>query len=225
MKKYYAESIKVDLINWICDGNLGFDKTDGAIANEPLYGPKMRRVDLLLISASGLHALEIKREKDSLSRLSEQISEYTQTFDKTSVVLTKNHLRSAKSILPRNVGIILFEDNNFTEIRPANCIKRLNKKYLATLLPKSVLLQLVGTQYKKNDTFQVREIVVQKVSLLKLKKIVIQELQRKYRRLFQYYLLDTQNGSTIDDTCMLTLKMPMGFHLGSSSCNVSSYEY
>lgn len=222
---YYAEIIKVDIINWICNGNLGFDMTEGAIANEPLYGPRMRRVDLLLISASGLHALEIKSEKDSLSRLSEQVSEYTQTFDKTSVVLTRSHLQSAKSILPRNVGIILIEDNNITEIRPANYIKRINKKYLATLLPKSVLLQLLGTQYKKYDTFQIREIVAQKVPLLKLKALVIQELQRKYRHLFQYYLLDTQHGSTIDDTCMLTLKMPMGLHFGSSSCNVSSCEY
>lgn len=222
---YYAETIKVDIINWICNGNLGFDMTEGAIANEPLYGPRMRRVDLLLISASGLHALEIKSEKDSLSRLSEQVSEYTQTFDKTSVVLTKNHLQSAKSILPRNVGIILIEDNNIIEMRPANYIKRLNKKYLATLLPKSVLLQLLGAQYKKYDTFQIREIVAQRVPLLKLKTLVIKELKRKYRHLFQYYLWDTQNGSTIDDTCMLTLKMPMGFHFGSSSCNVSSCEY
>ena len=226
MKKYYAENIKVDIINWICQGNLGFDKNEGAIANEPLYGPKMRRVDLLLVSSSGLHALEIKSENDSLSKLSEQISEYTQTFDKTSVILTKKHLQSAKSILPKNVGIILVEDNNIIEIRPANCIKRLNKKFLSTLLPKSVLLQLVGNQYKKYDTFQIREIVAQKVSLLRLKTVVIQQLQKKYTRFFQCYLREAQNGNSIDNLCMLTLKMPMGFRFWhSSSYNVSLYEY
>ena len=226
MKKYYAEHIKVDIINWICKGHLGFDKNEDAIANEPLYGPKMRRVDLLLISSLGLHALEIKSEKDSLSKLSEQISEYTQTFDKTSVVLTKNHLQSAKSILPKNVGIILVEDNSFIEIRPANCVKRLNKKYLATLLPKPVLLQLVGNKYKKYDTFQIREIVAPKVSLLQLKTIVIQRLQKKYTRFFQCYLQEAKNGNSIDNLCMLTLKLPMGFRFWhSSSYNVSLYEY
>ena len=53
---------------------------------------------------------EIKSERDSLSRLEQQLSSYRNVFAKVNVITGENHLDSVKKMAPDDVGILLLSD-------------------------------------------------------------------------------------------------------------------
>lgn len=53
---------------------------------------------------------EIKSERDSLSRLEQQISSYRKVFAKVNVITGQNHLDAVLSTAPRDVGVMLLSD-------------------------------------------------------------------------------------------------------------------
>jgi len=63
-----AEHLKSYLIQWLLDGNLGFDKKTNAIGTEVLFSVNKRKADLVIVG-SELHAFEIKGDRDTLKKL------------------------------------------------------------------------------------------------------------------------------------------------------------
>lgn len=53
---------------------------------------------------------EIKSERDSLSRLEQQISSYRKVFAKVNVITGENHLDAVLSSVPDDVGVMLLSD-------------------------------------------------------------------------------------------------------------------
>jgi hypothetical protein len=53
---------------------------------------------------------EIKSERDSLARLSKQISSYQKVFAKVNIVTGENHLDEVLELVPQNVGVLLLTD-------------------------------------------------------------------------------------------------------------------
>lgn len=53
---------------------------------------------------------EIKSERDSLSRLEQQLCTYRDVFAKVNVITGENHLDSVKKMAPDDVGILLLSD-------------------------------------------------------------------------------------------------------------------
>ena len=53
---------------------------------------------------------EIKSERDSLSRLEQQISSYRKVFAKVNVITGENHLDTVLSTVPDDVGVMLLSD-------------------------------------------------------------------------------------------------------------------
>lgn len=53
---------------------------------------------------------EIKSERDSLTRLEQQISSYRKVFAKVNVITGENHLNSVLTTVPQDVGVLLLTD-------------------------------------------------------------------------------------------------------------------
>lgn len=53
---------------------------------------------------------EIKSERDSLSRLEQQISSYRRVFAKVNVITGENHLKDVLALIPADVGVMLLSD-------------------------------------------------------------------------------------------------------------------
>jgi len=53
---------------------------------------------------------EIKSERDSLARLSKQISSYQKVFAKVNIITGENHLVAVLASVPQNVGVLLLTD-------------------------------------------------------------------------------------------------------------------
>ncbi|MEL7797962.1 sce7726 family protein [Idiomarina loihiensis] len=78
---------------------------DDTVLSEFTVDGYSRRADLVLIKKSGLVAIEIKSESDSLSRLKGQTEKYLDFFDKVIVVTVGKHLKNAAKQLPLNVAL------------------------------------------------------------------------------------------------------------------------
>lgn len=53
---------------------------------------------------------EIKSERDSLTRLSKQISSYRKVFAKVNIITGENHLDAVLASVPENIGVLLLTD-------------------------------------------------------------------------------------------------------------------
>ncbi|WP_435634969.1 sce7726 family protein [Pseudomonas solani] len=64
------------------------------------------RADIAVLNGT-IHGYEIKSSKDTLSRLPEQIGEYSRCFEKVSVIAAPNHIEKLLDILPEWCGLIV----------------------------------------------------------------------------------------------------------------------
>lgn len=64
------------------------------------------RADIAVLNGL-IHGYEIKSSKDTLSRLPEQLAEYSRCFEKVSIITAPNHLDKLLVMLPDWCGVIL----------------------------------------------------------------------------------------------------------------------
>ena len=198
-----AEKIKVRIIEWLLDGHLGFDITRDSIGLEVLFSRNKRRADMLIVS-NEFHALEIKGDLDDLSKLPDQLNDYSNTFDKTSMVITRKHLKNIRQLLPRYTGIILFEKNSLRTIRKAALRKRLDKGSLLMFMGKVQLGKLLNIKYvAKYSTDELRFMASEKLSLHLIRCEAYGFLQRKHKKRFDLFLRDKGSSVLIDDLSSL----------------------
>ena len=77
------------------------------------------KADVVILNGTGT-VYEIKSERDSLSRLEEQLSAYSSVFAKVNVILGENHLKAAMAVIPDYVGIMVLSDRyQITTLREA----------------------------------------------------------------------------------------------------------
>lgn len=77
------------------------------------------KADVVILNGTGT-VYEIKSERDSLSRLSKQISAYRNVFAKVYVIAGENHVQAVSESVPEDVGIkVLSSGYNISEIRDA----------------------------------------------------------------------------------------------------------
>lgn len=193
-----AEHIKTAIIKRLIEGALGFNKKTNSVGVEVQFSRNKRRADLL-ITGREFHALEIKGDADNLRKLRTQLSDYQKVFDRVSVVVTEKHLTTARMITPKDVGIILFKNDQLHIIRQATLRKRLDKKELLMFLSKSEiteLFQLTGT--KEYSTDELREAAAEMFTIKEVRKLTYSKIQVQYDKLFKMLLTDT-NGNIIED--------------------------
>jgi len=69
-------------------------------------GHGIARIDMAVINGI-MHGYEIKSDRDTLKRLSDQMNEYNAVFDKVTLVVGKSHLYNAINIIPDWWGIMI----------------------------------------------------------------------------------------------------------------------
>ena len=76
------------------------------------------KADTVLFNGTAT-AYEIKSERDTLSRLEDQVSDYYKVFPYVNVIAGENHIQALESLFPKNIGILaLSRRYSITTIRP-----------------------------------------------------------------------------------------------------------
>ena len=112
----------------------------------------MARIDIAVINGI-MHGYEIKSDRDTLKRLSEQMNEYNAVFDKITLVVGRRHLYNAINIIPDWWGIMIAKiDANknvtFHTIRKADDNPEQIGVSIARLLWRVEALQILEDQNK-----------------------------------------------------------------------------
>ncbi|MCD1159200.1 sce7726 family protein [Peribacillus frigoritolerans] len=125
-----------------------FDDKDTKIINEMGVLHGQSRVDVAVINGI-LHGYEIKSESDTLLRLPRQIEDYSQVFDRMTIVVQRNYLEAVRGIIPIWWGIMLVtrsrngEVLNIKEIRKGKLNKSVNAYSLSHLLWRNEALNIL----------------------------------------------------------------------------------
>jgi len=112
------------------------------------------RIDVAVINGV-MHGYEIKSDRDTLERLSEQMNEYSAVFDKITLVVGRRHLYNAINIVPDWWGIMVAKiDVNheifFQIIREAEDNQNQIGISIARLLWREEALQILEERNKAN---------------------------------------------------------------------------
>lgn len=131
---------------------------------------------------------EIKTEKDNLSRLTSQVKNYSQVFDKAFIIVAEKHVQEAKKIIPNWWGIYLIESANetysFYNTRKAKINPSQDSFSIAQLLWKAEALEVANTFFKCNlknnmNRQEIYEIISSKCRPKRLSKIVMAYLKKR----------------------------------------------
>ncbi len=127
------------------------------------------RIDIAVINGV-MHGYEIKSDRDTLSRLPEQMNEFNDVFDKLTLVVGKRHLYNAINIVPDWWGVIVAKiDANheifFQTIREAETNQDQIGVSIARLLWKEEALQILEERSKaKGVRSKPREFIYQRLA-------------------------------------------------------------
>lgn len=105
------------------------------------------RIDIAVINGE-LHGFELKSERDTLIRLSNQETLYSQVFDRMTLVTAQRHLEKAVDQIPDWWGVTTVsmksdETSQLSNVRPAKLNLSVEPIQLARLLWKSEALEIL----------------------------------------------------------------------------------
>jgi len=116
------------------------------------------RADIAVLNSRFI-GYEIKSNKDSLTRLSEQIKAYNSIFDKVYIVIGHRHEKAILKILPNWWGIIVIEENESNDaeikiIRDALINNNVDPLSIAKLLWKNEVLEILKQNNIQKNIFR-----------------------------------------------------------------------
>lgn len=162
-----------------------FNDQETKIVNEMGVLHGQSRVDVAVINGI-LHGYEIKSESDTLNRLPSQIQDYSQVFDRMTIVVQRNYLDQVRSIIPKWWGIILVTryagDIKLREVRKGRINNSVNPYSLSHLLWRNEALEILkekGLQkgYLSKPRHDLYKKICSSITLEEIKLIVNQRLK------------------------------------------------
>ena len=151
------DDIRFPLVDWLKDIHRGEPET-AYLEELKMFRPSAR-ADLAVVNGEFI-GYEIKSDLDRLERLEHQIPAYTSIFEKVNLVTTKKHLSSARAIIPKWWGIIIYESNEFQIKRQA---KKNRELIFSSLLFSLTVLELQAicnkASFSYNKSWQKRKLV------------------------------------------------------------------
>lgn len=196
MCKYRAEQIKAIVIDWLLEKH-----TDIIIGNEVMYGSKRKVVDLLAIIDGKTTAIEIKSATDKLSRLQEQVEEYSKIFDRIIVVAAPSHIVNISNIINKGIGLYSC-DRSIKKVYPPlinNSQDKLEMLYSIS----SSFLKKHFPQYKNLKENEIR-LLLSKKKKADIHQILISFYQCRLSDRFLLFLKDRGQNTLIDDIPLLS---------------------
>lgn len=193
-----ATYIKALIIDYLLDQNPRI-----IIGNEVMYGAERRMVDLIVLNDSNITAIEIKAQKDSFKRMTDQIREYKKIFSYVYIYITENHLQRATQSLSDDIGIYIITNNNEIKlIRRATKQVKLDKSAMLSSINSSYLYKL-SPEKKDLNADEIR-IFYQKKSMKFLQRVLYDFFESKLKDQFNTFLSEKGNITHIEDIFLLS---------------------
>lgn len=142
------------------------------------------RIDVAVID-SNLIGYEIKSEKDSFVRFSNQIHAYNRVFDQINLVCAASHARFAEEVVPSWWGVIIAERAKnggvrLITLREAHANPRQESFSLASLLCKDEALAILSSKAheipKQASSHSLREHITRALPIEQIKNVVTESL-------------------------------------------------
>lgn len=132
------------------------------------------KLDLAVFNGTST-AYEIKSEIDTAKRLFMQLNDYVKAFEYVYLVSYSDFYQKVKQDLPKNIGVLLLENNSFHEERkPISNLKKLEYSYLFNLLRLSEFKNIIYEKF--NFVPEVPNTLIYKECFNLFKKINMKEL-------------------------------------------------
>jgi len=131
--------LKLQLLNFL-------GQTNGSMVSEFTHNNLKTRADMVVFGEGEVHVYELKSKNDKLSRLRNQIKDYSRYADFITIVINKKHWEQAKKMISMDIGVILEKNGVLERKRPAKKIESINRSFL--------LWKDEVVQFRKSDNFQ-----------------------------------------------------------------------
>ncbi len=183
-KMLLEKELKAIVLNHLYLKGKVTDKT--TIINELSIDSFSRRADLVILEKNKMCVFEIKSDADSLYRLSGQLENYLNYFDKVIIATTKKHTSNILKSIPEQVELWEINNNKILIKKKGRMASITNKFNYLNLLKKNELLDLSrhhNENEKKIGKRSLKENLKQKLDktpLLSIKRHTIQSLERRF---------------------------------------------
>ena len=166
-----------------------------------------RRADLALLLSESLTAYEIKGSRDTVSRLNYQIESYKKFFDFCFVVCESSNLAEIRKVLPKDVGILLANNDGITHVRQSKQFKRHDKLILSSVLSVQKL-KILAKGCNLRSKHELCEYASKNNSMDHLRKLSRDDFYERYGVASKLMKQETTLNLTSDDIYTITKKAP-----------------
>lgn len=177
------------------------------LINELHFRDGKRRADLVEVNGC-LNVYEIKSDLDNLDRLADQLADYKNSFDTITVVATFKHIHALKTLCPRHIGLLLFDDGGLRRLRKPMRYKKFDGFSLAALLTQQEVNNLVKSlQIKGRSNMSLTEkrmCIATKIEMESLKNDVLCQLKQRYKTNYSRFLSYRGQHTMPDDVELLS---------------------
>lgn len=194
--------IKALLIKYFIEKNEDF-----IVGSEVTFQFGERRADLALLQNENLTAFEIKSSRDKLSRLSYQIESYKSFFDFCFIVCEKENISEVRAIAPKEIGILLVNNECIIQIRKSKKFKRHNKMTLISAINVNHLRTLSNNK-KLRSKHELCTLISKNHSLEKLRELSRKDFKEKYEPLSNLMKKEIKKHINPDDIYTITKISP-----------------
>lgn len=207
---YSEKDIKAKVLSRMI--NNGSINSDSLVVSEMSLAGKARRVDLAVLHGTKLVAIEIKSEKDTLTRLSGQLEEYAKYFDKVLVVAAEKFIASITSIVGDDVEVWSVSTSGLKVVKRGRVVRDICKlSYLELMTRREMLLaaKAAGLRVNSLPMYDLKNAVLEsidKISKKELKNILIDGMYSRFSRTSSRFLTKAlaTESVTHDDVSLLS---------------------
>lgn len=194
--------IKRILIKWL----LKRPEFGSIIGSEYRFDFGARRADVVTIHEDGnACAFEIKGIGDSLRALRYQCEGYKLYFDRCFVVCERENLHLVRREIPKDIGIIVIEENIFLQLRKSKEFKKLDKIMLCSTIDTGFMRRNI--KHHKLSKFDTCKEFINNNKYEDIKLISRSFLRQRIETRFQIFLKEIGQEISYDDLATLD-RMP-----------------
>lgn len=141
---------KASLLNFLREN--GRLTRHDAVTTELILDKHSVRADLALCTDNGLHCFEIKTQRDTLSRLDNQVATYAAHSDSVTVVAATKHISAILSRVPNYIGVIeMLSFSGMRVVREASASPEQNADAMLSILPVSEIVSRLGVKARLRE--------------------------------------------------------------------------
>ena len=163
-------------------------KKGGLVFSEMNLARKVRRLDLGYIDSGKMVAVEIKSEKDTLSRLVGQVDEYCKYFDRVIVAVAPKFVKKVEGLLINDcVGIWEASTSGVKVVRRGKPIKGIAKENYVDLMTRrevSILAKKIGVSSDEFGIYDLKVAVkghMARLTKQDVKSVLVGGLDKRFR--------------------------------------------